>query len=258
MCSTSSPVLPMPRPKDPPPAAAHAARLVALLSEPASAAPRAMDALAARHRARRRPVKAVRPGAEAPTAARPYAPEGPAGERVFDAFLGELPAPAAARLRAADVASFPDARLAMFLFDAARRHLPRMASAAGDPAAAMALLPLADPSSRAVDPRLYTHAAAAAGGDVGAIARAFEEQRALVAEGRGDRALTRSMLAALAGKLMARAAQLLGPQVLDDLALALDGHGPRRRAPVRRGEAPRDIQQSLPRAERRRAASKTG
>lgn len=250
----------MPHPKNPPPAAEHAARLVALLTEPAGAR-RTVEALAAQHRARMRPVKAgrssqltgpARPVARLAPPSERYAPDGPTGARVFDAFLNELPGAGVERLREADIARFPDARLAMLLFDAARRYLPRMASAAGDPAAAMELLPLVDPSPEARDPHLYTRAAAKAGGDIGDIARDFEAQRALLAEGRGDRALARCILAALAGRLVARASELLGPHVFEDVARALDdARVQRRRAPVRRSEA------ASP-AARRRPASKTG
>lgn len=273
----------MPRPKNPPnPTAERAARLVALLSESPPSGPRlalgvvaprpsdggevggekrperlrTVDVLAAKHRARRRASRG--PSVQrraAPVAAAPpvrtYTPDGPTGSRVFNAFLNELPGSASGGLREVDVSRWPSARLAMFLFDVARRFLPRMASAAGDTAMAMELLPLVDPCPDGRDPGLYTRAAAQASGDIGAIARDFEAERASLAEGRGDRELARSMLAALAGSLVARAAQLLGHIVYADMARALDEvRGPRRRAPVRRSEAPAEAP--------RRPASKTG
>lgn len=274
----------MPRPKNPPnPTAERAARLVALLSESPPSGPRlalgvvaplpsdggalggeprpeglrTVDILAAKHRARRRTGRgpSVQRRAAPVVAAPPvrtYTPDGPTGSRVFNAFLNELPGSASGGLREVDVSRWPSARLAMFLFDVARRFLPRMASAAGDTAMAMELLPLVDPCPDGRDPGLYTRAAAQASGDIGAIARDFEAERASLAEGRGDRELARSMLAALAGSLVARAAQLLGHMVYADVARALDEvRAPRRRAPVRRSER-------APVEAPRRPASKTG
>lgn len=257
----------MPPPKDPPAAAEQAARIIALLSsEPATHGRRTADALAAQHVARRRRPRArqsppqARPASPAGPSSRTYAPDGPTGSRVFDAFLNELSGPAAGGLRAVDISRIPDARLAMLLFDVARRYLPRVVNALGDPSMAMELLPLVDPSPDGRDPHLYTHAAAAVSGHIGVIARDFEHQRALLAQGRGDRALARSILAALAGRILAQAAEILGPQVHEDVARALESKGEvrqslprdqRRRAPVRRSGG-------TPLEDPRRPASKTG
>lgn len=236
------------------PTASGAARVVALLADPSQ---RGVEALAAQHRARRRPARpsatqASRAERQAPRAERQASP--PATPTpgihgvdeplppVLEVFLRELPAPAAASLRAvcadlgaarsgeplrasrdrarppAEAAGVPDARLSMLLFDVARRYVPRVLGALGETELALALLSVADPSPDPRDPFLYTKAAAKVGGDAGVAARAFEEQRALIRRGRGDRALARRLLSTLAGRLVARAAEVLGPQVHADVA----------------------------------------
>ncbi|MEZ4308685.1 MAG: hypothetical protein R3F14_11625 [Polyangiaceae bacterium] len=219
--------------------AEHAGRVVELLSAPTEDERSVREAHARRHLGRRRPQRAVAP-LDRParsSRARGYLHEEPTSSAVYNAFLRELDAPARARLACADISRIPEPRLALALFEAARLHLPRMMGAVGELGVAFELADAIEPAPDGRDPWLYTRAAVRAGGDLGAIAGDLEDQRILLREGRGDRTLARCMLAALAGALFSRAATLLGPHVLEDLARTLEqARSTRRRPPARRAQ----------------------
>lgn len=172
-------------------------------------------------------------GKEAPQ--RTYFHEEPTSSMVFNAFLHELSGPGATEAARTDVSRIDDARLAMRLLDLARQYLPRALESLGDVEGALELLPWIEPNPKAREPLLYLRAAAKAGGELGVIARDFEAQRQLLADGQGDRQLARCMIAAFAGQLVAHAAQIVGHHIYEDFAANVRNSlsGKVRRSPVR-------------------------
>ena len=225
--------------------AEQAARLADLLVTEDPAGAEALAAGAARHFERTRRGR-QRPHAAATAAPRVYLHEEPTGSPVLNAFLHQF---GAGDLVPADVAVFDEHRLAPRLVECARRQLASMLAAGGDAETGLFFAGEIPPITSAHAARMYLRQAAAAGeGELGAIARDYEEHRRREGAPEHDDRLGSAIMAAFAGRLLSYATRILGTRVREDVRASLGkltsaGKGPTRHRSV---SAPRTPSGAVP------------
>jgi hypothetical protein len=222
----------MPRsPADRSPSALAAARLSALLAPENPDAAEALAAGAARHVARARQARSrapvqLEPAQElTPTPpaaevgiARVYVRKGPTRSLVLNAFLhavGQL------GLVPASVPVVNEQTLAPRLLECTRHLWAHMMMSAGDVDAALRLVAEVPPITNELAARFHLQRAVSVHGELGDIARDYQEHRSRLGDPERDDREAGCIMAAFAGRLVAHVEQRLGPHVVDDLRSSL-------------------------------------
>jgi hypothetical protein len=221
------------------PSALAAARLSALLAPENADAAAALAASAARHVARARqarqaqgplPVALVFPSTLGdqeltPTpppvgvvSARKYVHKGPTRSLVLNAFLhavGQL------GLVLPSTPVLNEQTLAPRLLECTRRHWAHLMMSAGDVDAALRLEAEVPPITNELAARFHLQRAVGVTGEIGEIAREYQQHRSLLGDPERDDREGGCIMATFAGRLVAHLDERLGPHVVDDVRAAL-------------------------------------
>jgi hypothetical protein len=225
----------MPRtPADRSTSALAAARLSALLAPENPDAAEALAASAARHVARARQARSRPPVALAPVAegqeltptpppvgvrsARRYAHEGPTRSLVLNAFLQAVGQPG---LVLPSTPVLNEHTLAPRLLECTRHLWARMMMSAGDVDAALRLVAEVPPITNELAARFHLQRAVSVTGELGDIARDYQEHRSQLGDPERDSREAGCIMATFAGRLVALAEERLGSHVVDDVRASL-------------------------------------
>ena len=213
-----------------------AARLSALLAPENHAAAEALAASAARHIARARQARSHAPVGLTPappsvdveltptpppvgvSSARKYVYRGPTRSLVLNAFLQAVGQPG---LVLPSTPVLNEQTLAPRLLEITRPHWAHMMMSAGDIDAALRLEAEVPPIANELAARFHVQRALGTTGELGEIARDYQQHRSQTGEPERDDREGGCIMATFAGRLVAHVEERLGPHVVDDVRASL-------------------------------------